>query len=131
MGESAGRAADVAAARTTLKEYALFTPRLAVLVTRLLRDPRVPARPKATLLVLGAYLASPLDLIPEFIPGLGQLDDLVIAALALDSILNRVPDEIVREHWDGDEDVLEVVRNILDIATTFVPGRLKRLLARR
>lgn len=112
--------------QTSLKEYALLAPRLVRLVWRLARDPRVPARTKATLFVLVGYLASPVDLIPDFIAGLGQADDVVIAALALDQILNRVPDDVVREHWDGDEDVLEIVRNVLDIATSFVPGWLKR-----
>lgn len=113
--------------RARLKEYALFAPRLAKLVWRLARDPRVPARSKAMLIVLGGYLVSPVDIIPDFIPGVGQLDDLLIAVFALDNILNRVPEEVVREHWDGDEDVLKVVREVLDIATTFVPGWLKRL----
>jgi uncharacterized membrane protein YkvA (DUF1232 family) len=78
------------------------------------------------LFVLVGYLASPIDLIPDFIAGLGQVDDLVIAAFALDQILNRVPDDVVREHWDGDEDILQIVRHILDISTSFVPGWLKR-----
>jgi uncharacterized membrane protein YkvA (DUF1232 family) len=112
-----------------LKEYALFAPRLVKLVFRLMRDGRVPARPKAILVMLGAYLASPIDLIPDFIPGLGQVDDLVLAAFALDQILNRVPDHIVREHWDGEEDVLQIVREILDIAAGIVPDWLRKRLS--
>lgn len=115
-------------AQTELKEYLLLLPRLARLIWRLTRDPRVPARSKATLVLLGAYVVSPVDLIPDFIPGLGQLDDVVIAAFALDQILNRIPDHIVREHWDGDEDVLELVREILDIATALMPKWLKSRL---
>jgi uncharacterized membrane protein YkvA (DUF1232 family) len=111
-----------------LKEYALFAPRLVKLVGRLMKDPRVPARPKAILIVLGAYLISPIDVIPDFIPGLGQLDDLVIAAFALNQILNRVPDECVRDHWDGDEDVLQIVREVLDIASGIAPGWLTKRL---
>ena len=119
--------ADSAAApQTSLREYALLAPRLVKLVWRLTRDPRVPARAKAVLFVLVGYLASPVDLIPDFLPGLGQLDDLVIAAFALDQILNRVPEEVVREHWDGDDDILEIVRHVLDIATAFVPAWLKK-----
>lgn len=114
---------------TQLKEYALLAPRLLKLVTRLMRDKRVPARQKAILVAMGAYLASPIDLIPDLIPGLGQLDDLILAAFALDQLLNRIPAEYVREHWDGDEDVLEVVREILDVATIFVPAWLKRRLS--
>jgi uncharacterized membrane protein YkvA (DUF1232 family) len=116
-------------ARTRLKEYALFTPRLARLVARLLRDKRVPARQKAILVMMGVYLASPIDIIPDFIPGLGHVDDLILVAFALDQIINRVPEECVREHWDGDEDVLEVVREILDIATGIVPEWLKKRLS--
>ena len=114
--------------QTDLKEYLFLAPRLIKLVWRLTRDPRVPARSKATLILLGAYLVSPIDLIPDAIPGLGQLDDLFIVAFALDQILNRIPDEVVLDHWDGEEDVLQVVRQILDISTGMVPGWLKKRL---
>jgi uncharacterized membrane protein YkvA (DUF1232 family) len=111
--------------QTELKEYALLLPRLLKLLWRLARDPRVPERSKAMLFVLAGYLASPIDLIPDFIPGAGQLDDLVIAAFALDHMLNRVPEDVVRSHWDGDDDVLEIVREVLNISTSFLPGWLK------
>ena len=110
---------------TDLKEYFLLLPRLLKLLYRLSRDPRVPARSKATLFILGGYLASPIDLIPDFIPGVGQLDDIAIIAFVLDQMLNRIPEEIVREHWEGDEDVLQVLKEILDISTAFVPGWLR------
>lgn len=116
---------------TSLREYALLVPRLARLVWRLSRDPRVPARTKATLFIIAGYLVSPVDFVPDFVPGIGQLDDLVVLAFALDQMLNRVPDEVVREHWDGDEDVLDVVRQILDISTAYVPGWLKKRFSSR
>ena len=112
--------------QTKLKEYALLLPRLIKLVYSLARDPRVPARSKAILVVLGGYLASPVDLIPDFLPGIGQLDDIAVVAFALDQMLNRVDANIVREHWDGDRDVLELVQEILDISTGFLPGWLKK-----
>ena len=111
--------------QTSLKEYALLAPRLIKLVWKLARDPRVPARAKATLFLLAGYLVLPVDLIPDFIPGIGQADDLLVAAFALDQILNRVPDHVVREHWEGEGDVLDVVRQILDISTSFIPSWLK------
>ena len=117
--------------QTDIKEFLLLAPRLIRLLWRLMRDPRVPARSKATMFVLAAYLASPIDLIPDMIPGLGQIDDLFIAAFALDQILNRVPEEVVLDHWDGDEDVLQVVRQILDISTGMVPGWLKKRIGAR
>jgi uncharacterized membrane protein YkvA (DUF1232 family) len=122
---------DKAVAPTKLAELAMLVPRLVRLVWKLARDPRVPARSKATLLLATGYLVSPVDFIPDFIPGIGHADDLMVIALALDQILNRVPEEVVREHWDGDSDVLEVVQQILDISTAVVPGRFKRLFGGR
>ena len=111
-----------------LKKYARLAPQFARLIGRLMKDPRVPARQKAILVVVGAYLVSPIDLVPDFIPGVGVLDDLVIAAFALDQILNRVPEDCVREHWDGDEDVLAVVKEVFDITSGRVPDWFKRRL---
>ncbi len=109
-----------------LSEFVLLLPRLIKLMWRLARDPRVPARNKATLFMLGAYLVSPVDLIPDFIPGIGHVDDLIIAAFALDQILNRVPENVVYEHWEGDENVLDVVRQVLDIASALIPSWLRK-----
>src|SRR5688500_19801260 len=99
--------------QTNLKEYALLLPRLLKLVFNLARDPRVPPRSKAVLVVLAAYLASPVDLIPDFLPGIGQLDDLAVIAFALDQMVNRVDAKIVREHWDGDGDSPALVLDAL------------------
>lgn len=111
-----------------LRKYASLAPNLVKLVYRLGRDPRVPARTKAILVIVAGYLASPIDLIPDFIAGFGFADDLMIAAFALDQVLNRVDEAIVREHWDGDQDILQVIREIVDIASGFVPSRVKKLL---
>jgi uncharacterized membrane protein YkvA (DUF1232 family) len=120
---------DAREGQTTMRELALLVPRIAKLLTRLLRDQRVGARNKATLLLATAYLLSPLDLIPDFVPGLGQLDDLVVAVLALDQMLNDVPEDVVREHWDGDDDILEVVREVLRQSATYVPAPVKKLFS--
>lgn len=122
---AAAAALPPASSQTDVKEYVLLLPRLLKLVWRLARDPRVPARTKATLFLLGGYLASPIDVIPDFIPGIGQLDDIAIVAFVLDQMLNRLPEDIVREHWDGDEDLLQIIKEILDISTAFVPGWLR------
>lgn len=108
--------------RDTLEEVALFLPHLVVLVKRLMTDPRVPRRSK---LVLGAtvlYLASPIDVVPDFVPGLGQLDDVVVVLLALHSVLNRVDESVVIEHWDGSEDAIVAVKRGLAAVASLLPG---------
>jgi uncharacterized membrane protein YkvA (DUF1232 family) len=114
--------------QTSLKEYALLAPRLIKLLARLMRDPRVQPRSKAVLLVTVAYLMSPIDVIPDMVPGVGQLDDIIIVAFALDHLLNRIPEELVREHWEGDEDVLAIVQHVVEIGAGLVPAWIKRFL---
>jgi uncharacterized membrane protein YkvA (DUF1232 family) len=111
-----------------LKELWMFLPQLLKLMYELLRDPRVPPRNKAIVAVVAGYLLLPFDIIPDFIPFIGQADDLVLVAFALDQILNRVPEEIVLEHWEGDTDVLEVVREVLEVATAPLRGRWQRFM---
>ncbi|CAN5213887.1 hypothetical protein BH20ACT22_BH20ACT22_12490 [soil metagenome] len=111
-----------------LKELWMFLPQLLKLMYELLRDPRVPSRNKAIVAVVAGYLLLPFDIIPDFIPFIGQADDLVLVAFALDQILNRVPEEIVLEHWEGDDDVLEVVREVLGVATAPLRGRWQRFM---
>ena len=108
--------------RQTLRELALFLPRLVVLLKRLLTDRRVPTRSKFIVGGTVAYLLSPIDVIPDFVPGLGQLDDIVIALLALHSILNHVDEDVILELWDGDEDQLNMVRQGVAAIAGLLPG---------
>jgi uncharacterized membrane protein YkvA (DUF1232 family) len=92
--------------RTAAKELATLIPNLLVLFKELLTDGRVPRGSKA-LLVLGAvWLASPIDLIPEFIPLLGPLDDAVVAALVVRHVVRTAGPDVVAEHWRGDSATL-------------------------
>jgi uncharacterized membrane protein YkvA (DUF1232 family) len=78
-------------------------------VTRLLRDRRVPRRAKLPLYLLVPYLASPIDLIPDFVPVLGQLDDAVLVALALRRIVRAAGPAVVEDLWPGSERGLRAV----------------------
>lgn len=113
-----------------LREMARLLPNLVKLLGRLMRDPRVPFRTRAFVLVILGYLVSPIDLIPDAIPVLGQADDLVLAALALHHLINGVGEEVVQEHWDGSGDVLDVVKGILAWGAERVPWPLRRAVAR-
>jgi uncharacterized membrane protein YkvA (DUF1232 family) len=86
-----------------------FIPDCVVLVQRLLRDPRVPRRHKLALALLMVYLILPIDLVPDFIPVAGQLDDAILLALVLRSLVRGGGDALLREHWPGPERSLALV----------------------
>lgn len=88
---------------------ARFIPDAIVLVKRLAADPRVPRRSRWALAGTGLYLALPIDLIPDFIPVAGQLDDVVVVGLALRSVLRSAGPDVVRERWPGPPEGLAVV----------------------
>src|SRR2546427_9358220 len=83
------------------RALATFIPDCIVLVTRLARDPRVPRSRKLLLLGLAGYLALPFDLIPDFIPVAGQLDDAIVVALVLRHFVRTSGESLIREHWPG------------------------------
>ena len=89
------------------RELAALAPNLIRLFAGLLRDPRVPLFPKLVIGGASLWLASPIDLVPDFIPVIGSLDDAVVAALALRLVLATTDREVVREHWRGDPRTLE------------------------
>lgn len=105
----AGRGADARA-------LARFIPDCLVLVKRLLGDPRVPRRRKALLVLLGAYLAMPIDLVPDFVPVAGQLDDVLVVVVVLRAVLRSGGPALLRELWPGPERSLEVVERALGYA---------------
>ena len=93
----------VAGRRTHARALAGFVPDCALLFRGLAADPRVGRREKLLLLALAGYLASPIDLVPDFLPLIGQLDDAVLVALVLRTVLREAGPEVVREHWRGPE----------------------------
>ena len=95
--------------KTLARELITLLPNLIRLFRGLLSDARVP-RSSKVLLVLGAlWLASPIDLIPEFLPGIGAIDDAVIAGLVLRHVVKRAGPDVVRDHWLGDPRTIGVL----------------------
>jgi uncharacterized membrane protein YkvA (DUF1232 family) len=99
----------LAGRRESARALATFIPDCIVLCSRLLRDSRVPRRKKLLLVALAGYLALPFDLVPDFIPVAGQLDDVVVVALVLRSLLSGGGEQVVREHWPGPDRTLALV----------------------
>jgi uncharacterized membrane protein YkvA (DUF1232 family) len=95
--------------RSDARALAGFIPDCVVLVRRLLRDPRVPRRRKLALVLLAAYLLLPFDLVPDFIPVAGQLDDAILVALVLRALVRGGGEPLVREHWPGPERSLALI----------------------
>jgi len=87
--------------RGDAKALARFVPDCAVLFRRLMADPGVSRPRKAVLVLLVGYLAIPFDLVPDFIPVAGQLDDAVLVALVLRSVLRDAGPDLIRRHWPG------------------------------
>ncbi len=116
--------------RNRMKEATLALPNLIKLLGRLIRDPRVPARSKALAGAALAYVASPIDFVPDLIPVLGRSDDVFVAIFALHHLIRTAGEDVVVEHWDGSLDVLDFVNKLFDVAVRFVPMRVRWTLDR-
>jgi uncharacterized membrane protein YkvA (DUF1232 family) len=95
--------------RSDARALAGFIPDCLVLFKRLVADPRVDRWRKGLLAAMIAYLALPFDLVPDFIPIAGQLDDAILVAVVLRSVLRGSGAGIVREHWPGPEQSLRLI----------------------
>ncbi len=108
------------AEHSSLFDYLLFLPDLTMLLWRLLRDPRVPFGGKAIALFGVGYVLSPIDLLPALLFGpFGILDDLLVVTAALSRILNYVHPDVVRSHWSGKIDALDLIFRVTRWAEEF------------
>ena len=118
-------------AKRRIKNLLLFIPNMLLLCARLLTDSRVPLTERA--LVAGAivYAIIPLDLIPDMIPFVGQIDDAYLIALSLLRLMERTDPKVVREHWNGGGDVVELIGAAAMLAAKFLPKPIRRVLTSR
>lgn len=116
-------------AKRGMKGFLMFVPNLLALCARLLKDGRVPVTEKA--LVAGAifYALMPLDLLPDFIPFLGQVDDIYLIALTVLRLLNRTDEAVLRENWRGQLDIVTLAQSVAAFAPRLLPQRISRVLS--
>ena len=115
-------------ARARLKSLLMFVPNMVLLCGRLLTDARVPKTEKA--LVAGAilYAIVPLDLIPDVIPFVGQIDDAYLIAITLLRLIDRTDPNVVREHWNGGGDIIQLIEVLATTTKKLLPPRIRRVL---
>ena len=117
--------------KSLMRDLLLFIPNMLRLLFALLRDPRVSSSDKAILAGTIIYVIAPIDVIPDFIPFIGQVDDAYLVAISLVRLLNRAKRNVVLEHWKGGYDIKELVTSISRVAQFFLPKRLKKVLEGR
>jgi uncharacterized membrane protein YkvA (DUF1232 family) len=117
--------------RKKMRELLLFIPNLMGLLIGLLRDERVSQADKAILAGIVMYVIVPLDIIPDFIPFIGQVDDSYLLAISILRLLNRADRSVVMDHWKGGRNIKELVDSIARIAEFFLPKPVKNVLRGR
>ncbi|MCD6182388.1 MAG: DUF1232 domain-containing protein [Candidatus Cloacimonetes bacterium] len=109
-------------------EYVMALPDFFILLIRLAMDSRVSKGQKFFLAGIIAYIMSPIDIIPDFIPVIGYVDDLVLVVYGLNLILNELSPAVLLDNWSGSQDVLGLMQNISETAEKFIDTKiLKRI----
>lgn len=116
-------------AKGRLRNFVMFLPNLVRLCGNLLLDNRVPIAEKALFAAAVVYAISPLDLIPDIFPFIGQVDDIYLIAMTLLRLLNYTEEKIIREHWKGGGDIISLAESIAKLAPMLLPQRVTRVLS--
>jgi uncharacterized membrane protein YkvA (DUF1232 family) len=110
---------------THVKDLILVLPRLARMIASLMTERRVSATAKIALAAMALYLASPIDVLPDFIPFVGWIDDLLLVALVVDGLLTYVDRSILLKYWPGSPESLDAVAAVARRVARFVPRRVE------
>lgn len=114
--------------KSFLRNAIQLIPNLLQLLNRLLKDPRVHRNDKLLLLGAIAYVIMPFDLIPDFIPFFGEIDDIYFVAIALIRLMHHADETVLRDNWSGPGDVVTLVERISNFAVFFLPKRVREVL---
>ena len=117
--------------KSRMKNLLMFLPNMVLLCMKLMVDKRVPRTERALFAAAVIYAVVPFDFIPDMIPFVGQIDDLFLIALTLLRLIDRTDDMIVREHWRGGGDIVQLAESAATIAPLLMPKRVARVLLAR
>ena len=114
----------------TVAGFVSALPQLVKLVVRLSGDPRIPVRVKRVAVALAVYAVFPVDLVPDFIPVVGLVDDLLAVVVALAVLIESAPEEVIAEHWDGEPEALRRILLGVGLVIDFMPKRVRWVIRR-
>ena len=114
-----------------IRGYIALLPQFLGLLLNLLRDSRVSSTDKAILGATVAYMLNPVDLVPDWIPFVGLVDDVYLVALALLRLVLRVDEKVLKDNWRGRYELIPILRKVADGAVAFLPARIRRSIFAR
>ena len=91
------------------RDLVFALPEILRLLWHVVRDKRTPRLVRGGLIAVAAYLALPFDIVPDWLPVLGQVDDVVVLTVGVRTLLRQVPEPVLRDHWTGERRILEAV----------------------
>lgn len=115
-------------ALSRLRELLVDFPSLVKLLYRLIKDSRVSKLDKALLAAVVVYVLNPMDLSPDVIPLIGQIDDAYLLALALLRLLARTDPEVLDEHWSGKHNIVTLLNEIVALSSAYLPKGIRTIL---
>ncbi|MFS8084943.1 MAG: YkvA family protein [Acidobacteriota bacterium] len=114
--------------KSRMKNLLMFLPNMVMLSARLMVDSRVPRTERALFAAAVIYAVIPFDFIPDMLPFVGQIDDLFLVSLTLLRLIDRTDDLVVREHWRGGGDIVQLAESAATVAPLLMPRRISRVL---
>jgi uncharacterized membrane protein YkvA (DUF1232 family) len=114
--------------KSRMKNLLMFLPNMVILSVKLMVDSRVPRTERALFAAAVIYAVVPFDFIPDMLPFVGQIDDLLLISMTLLRLVDRTDDAVVREHWRGGGDIVQLAESVSTVAPLLIPRPVSRVL---
>ena len=114
--------------KSRMKNLLMFLPNMVILCARLMVDSRVPRTERALFAAAVIYAIIPFDFIPDMIPFVGQIDDLLLISMTVLRLVDRTDVSVVRQHWRGGGDIIQLSESVATVAPLLIPRRISRVL---